>query len=172
MKTKKSLMSVLTSTIITATVLSGCCKTEENEANITLPPQSSLEITVTETSAEGKTPIEQIDPKTISPVNEGYIADMNYDRINDWAIMDGRILYFSAGRKDGSYNTKIPVLKVNGDIIGYRIDKVPGKIERPSLIYFDSKGKGYLQRNIGQDSYGNPSFAEVEILAEIEFEDF
>ena len=73
-------------------------------------------------SYESRTPVgEKIDPKNISPTNDGYTFDIDGDSIPDFAIMRGNTLYFSKGLGNGRFERETPILKINGNLIAYNL---------------------------------------------------
>ena len=137
-------------------LLAGCSAKSLPTVPTPAPPTPTR--IVPETSTNGHKAIEQIDPKSILPVNNGYSCDINDDGVLDLVIMHGNVLYF----KNAQQGEEIPILKVNAEVIAYRIDKLPN-IKRPSLIFYDKDCKGYLQENLGSVN-GIPYFGDVEAL--------
>lgn len=132
-------------------VIVGCSKT----------PIPVVPINCPTVSCSGKTPVEKVDPKTFSPENDGYYADLDGDGITDFAIMHTGVLSFKKGLGNGEYGEEIVILKIKGDVAAYRVDKYKDE-KLPCLFFFDSEGNGYLQRNFGTNDKGLPYFGEVE----------
>jgi hypothetical protein len=142
-------MKYLTALVLVCCI--GCSKPAPKTA--TLPAYNPPEVPITASTA--------IDEKLgeINPENRGYIADMDGDGVPDFVIMHDNTLFYSRSQKE----PQIPILKLKGKIIAYRIDMHP-KVKRPSLIFFDEQRKGYLQENLGANDKGIPYFGSIEAI--------
>jgi len=143
----------------------GCSGEHSPDLNSNPSPEPAIQYNAPEFSYKGKKPIEKIDPKDISQVNNGYFADLDNDGKIDFAIMRGNALSFRKGLGDGKFLEEVVVLNVKGEVRAYKIDTPKGE-NKPGLFIYDQNCNGFLQRVLGVNDQGIPYFGEMEKIEE------
>lgn len=91
----------------------------------------------------------------ILPTNPGYWVDLNSDNTPDFVKFISDTLYW----KKSTQGELIPILKMNGNIIGYNIKFINNKNH---FYYITSDKKAWIRKNLGNDDKGTPYFGDAE----------
>lgn len=102
-----------------------------------------------------------INPANLPNVNMGNYIDADGDGIPDHMIIENNVLYFSKGNTNGTFPTKIPVLKIDGNVFAYCLKSMDNRA-LPSLLIWDNNNKGYRQDCLGTNESGIPYFGDMQ----------
>jgi hypothetical protein len=108
--------------------------------------------------AKEKPSIADVDPATISPVNDGYVIDLDGDGVPDFVKLEGGVVSWTKGPADQHH--PVAVLTIQGDLLAYTITVLPGD-KLPSILFWDHNRKGYFRRCLGTRD-GIPYFGQLE----------
>lgn len=131
------------------------CKAYRDQHKRTAPPVYNAPVIGYDPAAA----LGVLDPKTISPTNDGYMADLDGDGITDFVIMrEGNALAWAKVQLDGTRQAETVILHITGKLTSYSVGMNNSRL---GVFFSDDAYRQYFQACAGVNN-GIPYFGNVE----------